>query len=454
MLSMKKWKFLKIFIIFILLFLNKNLIYSEEVKKKPIFILLKEDHLKNIREEVEKLKNTKISAKEQLSYKDIRCIFHCHSNLSHDSPGTVEDIIKGAKENNIQAIFISEHPSDKVNIFTQGLKGNKNGVIFFPGGETRGFLVYPKPGIDEPKETDQQKYVDNIVKNGGLIFISHPDEERDWSLKHLTGMEIYNTHADFKDEEGLINVVIKKLLKGLTQNSKEVEIIQEYKQEMHSIIFDEPIKFLKIFDDQCKKRKFVGIAANDTHSNIGVIIKKIDEEKVEIFDVLGENKFITLPISSLVEPFQSKAKNCKVGEKITEIKLDPYEVSFKYVSTHIFVKKIKDEEILDAVKNGAIYISFDWLLSPEGFSFYLEDKNKKYITGSEIKFKQGMKLKIFAPSSSSIIKLIKDGKKIKEEKNSPLEYPLKEKGIYRVEVFLPFLDTERAWIYSNPIYVK
>jgi hypothetical protein len=437
-------------------FLN-NLTFSQEeniTKKKPFFSLIKEENLKNIREEIRKLNQGKIFLKEKFPYKDIKCIFHCHSNLSHDSPGTIEDILKGAKENNVKAIFMSEHPSEKINIFTDGLKGNIEGVIFFAGGETKGFLVYPKAGFDQPEEKDLQKYVDEVIKNCGIIFMCHPDEERDWNLKNLTGMEIYNIHADLRDEEGLTNILMKKIIKGITQDFKELEIMEKYKQELYFLIFDEPEKFLKIFDKQCQKGKFVGIAGNDTHYNVGIVIKKIDDEKVEITDVLGENKYIVLPIQSLVEPIQTKARNSKISDKIFEIRLDPYNVSFKYVSTHIFVKEINEENILDSVRKGNCYVSFDWILPPEGFLFYLEDGEKKYPMGTEIKFKKGMKLKIFAPSNNSIIKLIKDGEKLKEEKNFSLEYQLKEKGIYRVEIHLPFLKKEIPWIYSNPIYVR
>jgi hypothetical protein len=54
--------------------------------------------------------------------------------------------------------------------------------------------------------------------------------------------------------------------------------------------------------------------------------------------------------------------------------------------------------------------------------------------------------------------LIKDGQVIKEEAEiTRKEFPVTEKGVYRVEAYLDQLPqplSKRPWIISNPIYVR
>ena len=40
-----------------------------------------------------------------------------------------------------------------------------------------------------------------MLSTGGLVFLSHVEERMDWEIKGMTGTEIYNTHADFSEEE-------------------------------------------------------------------------------------------------------------------------------------------------------------------------------------------------------------------------------------------------------------
>src|SRR5260370_6925451 len=48
-----------------------------------------------------------------------------------------------------------------------------------------------------------QEFADLVHGRNGLIFLSHLEERMDWEIRNLTGTEIYNTHADFKDEKNL-----------------------------------------------------------------------------------------------------------------------------------------------------------------------------------------------------------------------------------------------------------
>ncbi|MDQ2856267.1 MAG: hypothetical protein M3R68_08060, partial [Acidobacteriota bacterium] len=61
-----------------------------------------------------------------------------------------------------------------------------------------------------------------------------------------------------------------------------------------------------------------------------------------------------------------------------------------------------------------------------------------------------------SPLSSRIV-LYKNGEAVQERIAAATEFEVKEKGIYRVEVYLPQLPkpaSEQPWIISNPIYVR
>ena len=64
---------------------------------------------------------------------------------------------------------------------------------------------------------------------------------------------------------------------------------------------------------------------------------------------------------------------------------------------------------------------------------------------------------VHTPTASRIL-LFKDGSVILNESEvTTKEIPVTERGVYRVEVYLPQIERivgEKPWIISNPIYVR
>ncbi len=69
-----------------------------------------------------------------------RGIIHSHSYWSHDSEGTLNEIIPAAKHNGIDFIFLTDHPRSSQDTFPRGYNGFYDGVLIQPGSE-RGKLV-------------------------------------------------------------------------------------------------------------------------------------------------------------------------------------------------------------------------------------------------------------------------------------------------------------------------
>ena len=56
-----------------------------------------------------------------------------HSGLSHDSRGTVEEIVAAAKATGTRVLLFTEHPADHYDFYKDGHRGLKDGVLLIPG---------------------------------------------------------------------------------------------------------------------------------------------------------------------------------------------------------------------------------------------------------------------------------------------------------------------------------
>src|SRR5262249_48926368 len=134
-------------------------------------------------------------------YRDYRANLHVHSAFSHDSRGRIDDIVTAAKAAGTQVLMFNEHPAETYDFFKEGHQGAKEGVLLIPGAETKGFLVFPTQSVRGLDGGSPQEFSDLVRGRDGLMFLSHLEERMDWEIQGLSGVEIYNTHADFKDEK-------------------------------------------------------------------------------------------------------------------------------------------------------------------------------------------------------------------------------------------------------------
>jgi hypothetical protein len=141
--------------------------------------------------------------------------------------------------------------------------------------------------------------------------------------------------------------------------------------------------------------------------------------------------------------------------------LFPYQFHFKSVNTHLLLptELTGDFEsdrglIYGALRDGHAFVGYDLPHSTTGFRFYAERSGIQAKMGDEIPFQKGISLKIKLPHRGKCY-LIKDGephRKWRNQSNCSLEVP--SPGVYRIEVYRPYLGRRRGWIYSNPIYIR
>jgi len=128
---------------------------------------------------------------------------HAHSFWSHDSEGTLTDIIPAAKKSELDFIFLTDHAHGDSDTIPRGYKGYYDGVLIEPGTEREGFCTWPLDSTVIDWSQSKDTVAKQIVNNGGIIFYAHSEEEHNWKNPYYQGMEIYNIHTGIKEESML-----------------------------------------------------------------------------------------------------------------------------------------------------------------------------------------------------------------------------------------------------------
>lgn len=412
---------------------------------------LNKESLKRTHEAVRALQSERRALDPPPGYEDVRAILHCHSHWSHDSQAPIEEILDAARKTGVRVVLFNEHPADHYDFFRDGHSGSHEGVLLIPGAEWNGMLAYPNESMHGMRFDGPQEQSDMIRRTGGLAFICHLEERMDWEVAGITGTEIYNTHADVKDEQrlylGLANPLMWLTLRPL---------LEEYPQEVFASLQDYPADYLKRYDELCQRAPHTGVAGNDSHHNIGVVVLRGQGDLIRVEDLLGkkiaEMGIRQLPLLAVL------VGNSKPGDVILKVDMDPYERSFRHVSTHLWTKSFDKEGVWEALEAGRAYIAFDWICDPTGFRYQaerdVEGEPRIEPMGSRIDFGPGLRLRADAPLPCKF-RLVRDGRvAYEQEGKDAMSYDVDAPGVYRVEAFLAVGPEERPWILSNPIYIR
>ncbi|HEY3393807.1 MAG TPA: PHP domain-containing protein [Lacipirellulaceae bacterium] len=407
---------------------------------------LRPEKLRAVHEAIESLKTQRRQVHFASGYQDVRALLHVHSAFSHDSRGTIEEIVAAANEADVRVILFSEHPASEYDYFLDGHRGFKDGVLLIPGAETGGFLAFPRQSIQNLKTDSPQDFANVVRSTGGLVFLCHLEERMDWDIAKLNGTEIYNTHADVKDETRFLASLRSPLVMISLQR-----MVKQFPQEVFGALLDYPADYLKRYDQLCQRGPHTGVAGNDSHHNQGYRAKIVDNGNVLVEDVLGTR--IALIDPKLLPPLKLLVAGKMPGDLIFELDLDPYVRSFRHVSTHLLMSEINEVEVRQALASGRVYVAFDWLADPTGFVYRADRRSESWPIGSEVTFANDLYLRADAPLEGRF-KLIRDGQISLEQIGPGFEFLVDKPGIYRVEVWLHVAGEDRPWILTNPIYVR
>lgn len=355
-------------------------------------------------------------------YADYKGVVHVHSSLGGHSTGSPTEIVESARQNGLGFVVMTEHPSATIDTAEMTLKGTQGGVLFINGNEASTassdrFLVLP--GTARARTSGfrpTQDFITEEKQEGRLVFLAYPQEFRSWDVAEgYHGIEVYNLYTNARRINPLL-----MFFDGLWSYGS-------YPDLLFTRFYERPSESLKRWDDlnTAKARRLVALAGNDAHQNVGLH--------------LGDAG----------------------GKKYFGVLLDPYSRSFQIVRTHALLEKEKaltTETLLEALGRGRCYIAFDLLADSTGFRFSARSANASAIMGDTLALTEGdTRFQVTAPIKSRIV-LFRNGQVVEEAPETlGREFTVKERGVYRVEVYLDALGPsfrDRPWIISNPIYIE
>jgi len=359
------------------------------------------------REQIEGLNLTRRPVQPVGGYHDFPGVIHVHSLLSHDSKGSVDEIVEAAKQNSLAFVIMTDHHNPHV--YTRGFEGWYDNILVLRGSEIikgcaghtgdtcNSLLVLGLKNYLDPKPLTMAQIIDRVKQQGGLAFAAHPGAFKDWDSQGINGMEIYDLLDDAVDHPWRFPKYFTDIVYSYS----------DYSDQVFPTILDRPDDNLKKWDDLSQQRRWTGIAGNDAHQNIRVL-----------------------------------------GHQI-----DPYRLSFGLVRTHIMAKELNESEVLQALASGHAYVAFDTFSDSTGFVFWAGNDSFLGIQGDEVRQTPGLTLTIDSPVVGWM-ELVRNGTVIRTATTAHLSVPIEEAGVYRVQISLRISGQWRPWIFSNPIFVR
>lgn len=394
-----------------------------------------------LEKQVNEFQNLRKEPGPMIKLNTYRGVLHVHSYLSHDSKGTLNDIITAAKNDNIDFIFLTDHPRSNIDSFPHGYKGYFEGVLIEPGSEKQGFDTWPLDSAIIDWKVDKDTIVKNIVSQGGIIFYAHTEEPHNWGNPWFQGMEIYNFHTDTKDES-LTPQIINFIVNG-----------NKYRPWAFRQMFDEQISILALWDSLNMKRKIIGFSAVDIHENQNIRARYLKDGRVEW---IGPNAAV---IDTMKVRFWNKWLLKKPDEDgwVFNWMIDTYKTGFNYITNYVLADTLSISSLAYHLKKGHLYTAFKSLGDAKGFMYYSinQDNSICSIPGDSVKMDQVKTLNAISPLPGQF-RLIHDGKTVNISSGDNYQYlwdELIEKGAYRIEIHIKLNGKYVPWIYSNPIYI-
>jgi hypothetical protein len=348
---------------------------------------------------------------------------HMHTTYS-DGSGSHEAIAQTALKTGLDAIIVTDH-----NVYVEHIEGyrqqGRRQVLLMMGEEVhdrtrapqKNHLLVLGAGREmSPFGEDPQKLIDQVQRAGGMSFIAHPNDPalpafgeddiswEDWDVRGFTGLELWNGFSELKR-------AIRSRLDGLFY----AFFPQYYPQGP----FPETVRR---WDELLANRqgRIVALGGSDAHA----LAMRLGPLRRTVF---------------------------------------PYEYHFRAVNTHLLTNDclcgddfLADKNvILSALRQGHAFIGYDLPASTRGFRFTAQGQNESISMGDEIRLGNGITLQIRLPGKADC-RLIRNGQAIKHwpPGRDIHTHIASQTGVYRVECYIQYLGRQRAWIFSNPIYIR
>ncbi|MGA9721407.1 MAG: hypothetical protein WBQ86_03035 [Candidatus Binatus sp.] len=124
---------------------------------------------------------------------------------------------------------------------------------------------------------------------------------------------------------------------------------------------------------------------------------------------------------------------------------------FLFCTMHLIARERDTAPILEALRLGHSYASFDYLGYVGAFAFFARAGDTMAMMGDEVHLAPGLMLKTELSAPADRIAMYQNGAEVTSADNaSTLEFAPKSPGAYRIEAY----RSGKLWIMSNPVYVR
>ena len=334
-------------------------------------------------------------------------VIHVHTTES-DGTKTLEEVSAIGQQVNLDFIMFTDHMNlinrDKGK---EGYYGRTLAVVGYEHNDlddNNHYLIFDSPTV-YPKDATVGEYVAAAARDGALGIIAHPDEVRDrmgqyppypwtdWSVEGFQAIELWNQMSEWMEKLTPSN----KLLMAFSPRKSMVGPTE---------------RVLKTWDEINLTRKCAGLASTDAHA---------------------------FPI--------------KVGPLTVEI--FPYKVHFRSLRTYIILREplskdfnIAKHQLYSAIKDCRLFMANLRWGDAASFEFVAESSGNVVCAGEHLDHYEGVSLKVNLPSAADL-RVIKDGRLVREATTDQLTYKVVGPGVYRVEAW----KDGRGWIFSNHIRI-
>ena len=345
---------------------------------------------------------------------------HMHTTYS-DGTGSHGDIAAAGMAAGLDVVITTDH-NVLVKEYSRYYQDGGKKLLMLTAEEIHDRTLQPQKnhllviGVDRELSNfapDPQNLVNQVNRNNGICFIAHPFEEsmpafdetaitwERWDVDGFTGIEIWNGLSEFKTRaKNLLQTGLYAFVPELMAKGPSLEALKKWDQLIAG------------------GKRIVAIGGSDAH-------------------------------------------NLKVHKGPLRRTIFPYEFHFRSINTHLLLSEplsgdvSQDQRtVLNAFRSGHAFVGYDLPASTRGFRFTAQGRDQNVTMGDEVSLNNGVTFQIRLPFANAC-RLIKDGEVFKTYEGRDIYTQIiNQPGAYRVESYLHFLNEERGWIFSNPIYVR
>lgn len=336
--------------------------------------------------------------------RDYRGALHVHSRYS-DGSGPVEEIVEAAQAAGLDLLLIADH--NTLAARTEGWVGWHGSTLVMvadeitPPGRAH-VLALGVSDIEGLQYLSEPAYLERVAGQGGLAILAHPEGKPDvgfgassqpwfhWRSPGYDALEVWSYMHDWID--------------GLRWWQVPGACLRPHRR-----ISGPDRHLLGLWDGLLKERDVCGVAALDAHA------AQVLAGTLHIF---------------------------------------PYRDLFHTTLTHILVPPLSGEAaqdeaaVIEALRQGRAYITFELLSPVEAFTFAAERGGERWLPISRLPAGPTTALLVRAPEPAEI-RLLHDGRVRATADDRGACWQVSEPGVYRVELYL----AGRPWIFSNPICI-